>query len=106
MLDVAPIRKHSQRRTEFFELLLPVEKRTVGRHNQERSPNIFVLRNVSQEGNRLDCLTEAHFIGQNTIDALLEQVVEPSQTFDLIFFQSTQEGSWSVYDFGQFSLIH
>lgn len=91
LLDVTPVRKDPQGRTKLLELLLPVEKSAVRRHHEEGTPDIFRLGNMGKESYGLDSLTESHFVCEDPIDALLEKVVQPSKSLDLIFFEGSME---------------
>lgn len=54
MLYVSPVRQDPQRRAEFFELLLPVEKSAIRGDDQEGTPDVLGLRNVGEQGDGLD----------------------------------------------------
>ena len=60
-------------------------------YDKERTPCALSLSDVCHERNCLDRLTQAHLVGQNTIDALLIQVIEPAKTSQLIMFESSSE---------------
>ncbi len=46
---------------------------------------------MRQQSNCLNGLTETHLIRQNAIDALLVQIVQPTQSFELIFLKLSTE---------------
>lgn len=92
LLDITPVRQDSEAWAEFFELLLPVEKSAVRSDNEERTPYVFPFGNMSEQSDRLDGLSKTHFVSEDTVNALLKKVVQPSETLDLIFFETAMEG--------------
>ena len=63
-------------------------------NDQERSPNVVVFSKVSHNRNGLDCLSETHFVGKNSVDTLLIQIDQPVQTLQLVFLQLGSEHGW------------
>ena len=105
LLYVSPVGKNSKRWTKSFELLLPVEKSAVRSNNQKWSPDTSMLWNMSKKSNGLNCLSQTHFISKNSINTLLKEIVEPSQSLDLIFFESSMKGLRSMNKL-EFSLVN
>eukprot|EP01136_Pigoraptor_vietnamica_P043776 Opistho-1_new@19633 len=81
---VAPVRQHLESRGELLKLLLPVVQRRRRRHDKEGTPDVHRLGNVREEADALDRLPEAHFVGEDSVDALLVEAHEPAHPLQLV----------------------
>jgi hypothetical protein len=71
LFKTTPIRQSFQSRTEFFNLLLPIEQSGAGGYHQEGTPDFLGFTDVTEQSNCLYGFTESHLVGENAIDSLL-----------------------------------
>lgn len=87
-----------------MKLVLPIREYCAGDYYEEGSPHPLVFIKMSQERYCLDSLTETHLICKNTVDALLIEVIQPSETLKLILLQMTEEALRWIDDRGVCSI--
>lgn len=78
-----------------------VALRQLQQHKHSAASMQWLLRSlftskVSQQGNGHDCLAQAHFIGQNAVQAACVDCHEPVQTNVLVFSQSMLQQEWHL----------
>lgn len=89
-----PIRKDLQTWTELFDLFLPIEQCGTRSNDEERSPLILVLCQMSKQRDGLNGLSKSHLICKNAIDSLNVKRVQPLQAFELVLLKSSFEARW------------
>ena len=93
----APVWQYLQVGNELCNLLLPIVQRTGGSDDQEWAPDVVLFGEVGHNRDRLHRLAETHLICQDTVDALLIQVDQPVESFDLILLECTRQHLWLGY---------
>ena len=63
-------------------------------NNEEWSPNIFLLSQVSQQSNCLNSLSKTHLICQDTINTLVVEIIKPLESFELVCLKVSFEHFW------------
>uniref|UniRef100_A0AAG5DLD8 Uncharacterized protein n=1 Tax=Anopheles atroparvus TaxID=41427 RepID=A0AAG5DLD8_ANOAO len=74
----------SDRRTPACELVHPVLQRRLRHDHDVRSRVVAQVFQVAEQRDRLQCLTEAHLVRQDPVDAVLVQRNHPVQPADLV----------------------
>lgn len=78
LLQRPPISQAFKLLREFLYFIEPIEKSYCWGYYEERAEIVLVLGEVTHQGNRLDCLSQSHFICQDSIDSLGVQIIKPS----------------------------
>ena len=74
-----------------LELYLPVHQNTGGYYHQVRPPYSPLNCQMGQQGNRLNCFTQAHFVSQYAVHSLAMKSRHPVNTQQLVLPQ------WELY---------
>ncbi|KAH3687520.1 hypothetical protein WICPIJ_001482 [Wickerhamomyces pijperi] len=79
---------------KLTDFLLPIVQSGSRRHNQEWTPNVMSLSQVSQHRDRLHSLTQPHLVSKDPVDPLVVQIGQPIEPLDLVFFQGATQQLW------------
>ena len=73
-----------QGRAPTLELHLPVDNDGGGHNDEVRTPDTSVTGQRGEQRDRLNGLSESHFISQYTVQSLIVQSYKPIETDDLV----------------------
>ncbi|RNA41345.1 hypothetical protein BpHYR1_050425 [Brachionus plicatilis] len=84
----AQVRDHVHVGRPLFELALPIDQGGEGHGDQKGPARVVLFEERVDEGDRLDGLAQAHFVGQDDVGALGPREAQPVQALELIGVQA------------------
>mmetsp|Transcript_4943 Transcript_4943/g.18605 ORF Transcript_4943/g.18605 Transcript_4943/m.18605 type:complete len:222 (-) Transcript_4943:1561-2226(-) len=95
LVRVSRIHHHSEMRSPSLKLICPILKSSQRHNDKMRALIVFKFLQVGNERDGLNGFSEAHLVGQNSIQFVVVERHEPLKTFELIRLEiSKLERGW------------